>query len=141
MRKHTGGNYMDNGTEYYPKAIYDAINIMKNDYHLNIPIYVTENGTYNCSEEVAEDGRVHDQERIKYLEGFLYWISKAMEEGADVRGYYLWSLMDNWEWCMGFSQRYGIVHTDFKTQERICKDSALWYRDFIAEQHQKYQKK
>lgn len=136
-KKHTGGNYMDNGTEYYPKAVYDAVHILKNDYNVNIPIYITENGTYNCGEELTEDGMVHDLERIKYVEGFLYWISKAMEEGADIRGYYLWSLMDNWEWCIGFTQRYGIVHTDFKTQERICKDSALWYRDFIAEQHKK----
>lgn len=136
-KKHTGGNYMDNGTEYYPKAVYDAVHILKNDYNVNIPIYITENGTYNCGEELTEDGRIHDLERIKYVEGFLYWISKAMEEGADIRGYYLWSLMDNWEWCIGFTQRYGIVHTDFKTQERICKDSALWYRDFIAEQHKK----
>lgn len=113
--------------------MYDAIHILKDEYQLKIPIYVTENGTYNCNEKITEDGRVHDTERILYIEGFLEWISKAIEEGADVRGYYLWSLMDNWEWSGGYTFRYGMVHTNFETQERICKDSAYWYRDFIAE--------
>lgn len=132
-REFVGGNFMDNGAEFYPKAVYDAIHILKDEYQLKIPIYVTENGTYNCNEEITEDGRVHDTERILYIEGFLEWISKAIEEGADVRGYYLWSLMDNWEWSGGYTFRYGMVHTNFETQERICKDSAYWYRDFIAE--------
>ena len=127
-----GGNFMDNGTEFYPKAVYEAIHILKDLYKLEIPIYITENGTFNCCEEITQDGKIHDRERIEYIEGFLYWISKALEEGIDIRGYYLWSLLDNWEWSAGFTFRYGIVHTDFETQERICKESAYWYRDFIA---------
>lgn len=132
-KEYVGGNFLDNGSEFYPKAVYDAVKIMQNDYQLNIPIYVTENGTYNCGEEITEDGKIHDAERIQYIQGFLEWINKAMEEGADIRGYYAWSLLDNWEWSAGYTARYGMVHTDFETQERICKDSALWYRDFIAE--------
>lgn len=61
------------------------------------------------------------------------WIHKAMEEGADIRGYYAWSLLDNWEWSAGYTYRFGLVHTDFETQERVLKDSALWYREMIAE--------
>lgn len=133
-KKVVGGNFMDNGTEFYPKAVYDAIHILKEQYNVNIPIYITENGAYNCSEEIGADGKIHDVERIRYIEGFLEWIGKAIEEGIDIRGYYLWSLLDNWEWSAGYTFRYGIVHTNFETQERICKDSALWYRDFIGEE-------
>lgn len=130
-KTHTGGNFMDNGSEFYPKAVYDAAHIMKKDYQLDIPIYITENGTYNCSEEPAEDGRIHDTERIRYMEGFLEWISKAIEDGIDIRGYYAWSLLDNWEWSGGYTYRYGMIHNDFKTQKRTWKDSAYWYKDVI----------
>ena len=126
----TGGNFLDNGTEFYPKAVYDAIKMMHERYNIKIPIYITENGTYNCNEEIV-DGKIHDTDRIKYVEGFLNWIEKAIDEGYDVRSYYLWSLMDNFEWSAGNSFRFGITHTDFNTQERIWKDSAFWYRDFI----------
>ena len=128
-----GGNYLDNGKEFYPKAIYDAIHILNDKYKIGIPIYVTENGTFNCSEEICEDGRIHDQQRIQYLEGFLSWIQKAIDEGADIRGYYLWSLLDNWEWCGGFNARYGLIHNDAQSQQRIWKDSAYWYQKFIAD--------
>lgn len=134
--KAVGGNYLDNGSEFYPKAVYDALHILKDTYKVKIPIYITENGTYNCSENINEDGKIHDKDRIAYLEGFLTWIRKALEEGIDIRGYYLWSLLDNWEWSAGYTLRYGIVHTDFDTQKRICKDSAYWYRDLIL--HNKY---
>ena len=126
-----GGNYMDNGAEYYPKAVYDALHILKKDYNVNIPIYITENGTYNCGEELTAEGKVHDTERIAYINGFLEWIAKALEEGIDVRGYYAWSLMDNWEWCGGYTFRYGLIHNNFETQQRIFKDSAYWYKDYI----------
>lgn len=127
-----GGNYMDNGSEYYPKAVYDAIHILNERYKIGIPIYVTENGAYNCGEEVTADGCIHDVERIRYIKGFLYWVHKAMEEGADVRGYYAWSLMDNWEWSAGYTYRFGLVHTDFETGKRIWKDSAHWYKNMIS---------
>jgi beta-glucosidase len=130
--KISGGNYMDNGSEYYPRAVYDALHILKNDYNVQMPIYITENGTPNCNEKIAADGKIHDQERIKYLEGFLDWINKAISEGIDVRGYYAWSLLDNWEWHAGYTYRYGLVHNNFATQERIPKDSFWWYRDLIA---------
>ena len=130
-KKHTGGNFQDNGNEFYPKAVYDAIKILQEEYRINIPIYVTENGTYNCQETITEDGKIHDRERITYLKGFLYWIHKAMEEGADIRGYYVWSLLDNWEWNAGYTSRFGLIHVNFDTQERIVKDSGKWYRETI----------
>ena len=65
------------------------------------------------------------------MNGFLEWISKALEEGIDIRGYYAWSLFDNWEWSAGYSMRFGLIHVDFETQERIWKDSAYWYQEFI----------
>jgi beta-glucosidase len=128
-----GGNYMDNGMEFYPQAVYDALYILKDDYKISIPIYITENGTCNCEEEICQDGKIHDKQRIQYIQGFLSWIHRAIEEGIDVRGYYAWSLLDNWEWSAGYKARYGMVHTDFTTQQRILKDSARWYKNMISQ--------
>lgn len=129
--RNLGGNFMDNGNEFYPKAVYDAIHILKEKYKVEIPIYITENGTYNCGEEIQADGKIHDDQRIEYMKGFLYWIHKAMEEGADIRGYYAWSLLDNWEWSAGFDYRFGLIHVDYDTQERIWKDSGIWYSQTV----------
>lgn len=129
--KLAGGNYMDNDTEFYPKAIYDALHILRKDYKIEIPIFITENGTYNCNEDIQSDGKIHDDQRIAYHKEFLYWIRKAMDEGIDVKGYYAWSLLDNWEWTAGYKNRFGLVHVDFKTQKRIWKDSAYWYQNMI----------
>ena len=128
--RHDGGNFLDTGAEFYPKSIYDAIKILYNDYHIDIPVYITENGTFNETEKVT-DGTVHDAQRIRYVQGFLTWLHKAIQEGADVRGYYLWSLLDNYEWTAGYDYKFGIVHTDFATQKRTKKDSAYWYANVI----------
>lgn len=130
--KKKGGNFLDNGNEYYPEAAYDAITMFRNEYDAKMPIIVTENGTPNCNEEVI-DGRFHDEDRIRYVNGFLEQIHRAIEEGANVKGYYLWSLLDNYEWSVATSYRFGLLHTDFETQERIWKDSANWYKKIIAE--------
>ena len=130
--KVTGGNFLDNGNEYYPKAVYDAARILHDEYKIGIPIYITENGTQNCN-EVVVDGKIHDEERIRYIDGFLQWTEKAIEEGIDIRGYYAWSLLDNWEWVAGYTLRFGLVHIDYETQERIMKDSALWYKKVIEQ--------
>ncbi len=129
--KRSGGNFQDNGNEFYPKAVYDAIRLLKKDYGLSIPIYVTENGTPSYHEKVGEDGCVHDRERIRYLQGFLYWIHRAIEEGHNVKGYYVWSLLDNWEWNSGYSSRYGLTYVDFQTMKRTVKDSGKWYAEVI----------
>lgn len=126
-----GGNFQDDGREFYPRAVYDAVHILKEEYDVHLPIYITENGTPGTDEQISGDGCVHDRARIEYIEGFLRWIAKAMEEGADIRGYYVWSLMDNWEWNAGFTSRYGLTYVDFDTQKRTVKDSGRWYQDLI----------
>ncbi len=97
------------------------------------PIYVTENG---CSRDdvPAADGTVADPERISYLDGHLRALHEAMTAGVDVRGYFVWSLIDNFEWAEGYHQRFGLVYVDFATRARLPKDSYAWYRDLIAAQ-------
>ncbi|MBO4422215.1 MAG: family 1 glycosylhydrolase [Clostridia bacterium] len=127
-----GGNFLNNKTEYYPKAVYDAIRLVHDLYDLKIPVIITENGTYGIGAEPrGEDGVIADDDRIRYVSGFLEWLEKAVDEGYDVRGYYLWSLMDNFEWTAGYNYRFGIFETDFDTLECRPKKSAYWYRDFI----------
>ncbi|BCJ50634.1 beta-glucosidase [Actinoplanes sp. NBRC 14428] len=95
------------------------------------PIYVTENG---CStvDTPAPDGRVHDGARIDYLDGHLRALHAAITEGVDVRGYFVWSLLDNFEWAEGYSQRFGLVRVDFDTQRRTPKDSFAWLRAVLS---------
>ncbi len=127
-----GGNFLNNRTEYYPKAVYDAIHLLHDLYDLPCPIYVTENGTYSVGEEpLGTSGMVEDNDRIRYVGGFLEWLEKAIDEGFDVRGYYLWSLMDNFEWSAAYNFKFGIATTDFETGETKWKKSAYFYRDFI----------
>lgn len=134
-----GGNFLNNKTEYYPKAIYDAIRLMHELYGIRIPIYVTENGTYAVGNEPrGADGLIEDGDRIKYVSGFLSWLEKAIDEGFDVRGYYLWSLMDNFEWSAGYNYRFGIFETDFNTFECKPKRSALWYKEFIEKKNDSF---
>lgn len=94
------------------------------------PIYITENGL-SCHDTVSLDGRVHDPNRIDFLARYLHELKKAAEE-IDLRGYFQWSLMDNFEWAKGYSERFGLVYVDYCTQKRIWKDSAYWYREVIA---------
>lgn len=96
------------------------------------PLYITENGI-SCRDIVSMDGKVHDPQRIDFLCRYLQNLKKTVEDGADVRGYFLWSLLDNFEWNFGYSERFGIIHVDYQTQKRTWKDSAFWYRDVIKE--------
>jgi beta-glucosidase len=95
-----------------------------------VPIMVTENGAAYADEVV--DGAVHDADRIAYLREHLIAAHEALAAGVDLRGYYAWSLLDNFEWAYGYSQRFGLIHVDYATQARTLKDSAYWYRDVIA---------
>lgn len=128
-----GGNFLNNRTEYYPKAVYDAIHLMHDLYDLKIPIIITENGTYFDGNEPydASKGMIIDDDRVKYLSGFLSWLQKAIDEGFDVRGYYLWSLMDNFEWSGGYDMKFGITRPVDNNARLEWKKSAFWYRDFI----------
>jgi beta-glucosidase len=93
-------------------------------------IVVTENG---CSygDSPGNDGRIHDQRRIDYLRGHLAAAHEAIRGGVPLDGYFVWSLMDNFEWARGYRQRFGLVWVDFDTQARVPKDSALWYRRVV----------
>jgi beta-glucosidase len=97
------------------------------------PLYVTENGGAYSGDSVGEDGRVHDPDRTAYILQHVQAVADAVGEGADVRGYFLWSLLDNFEWAWGFQKRFGIVHVDYATQVRTIKDSGLAYSRLIRE--------
>jgi beta-glucosidase len=99
--------------------------------HPGLPVVITENGAA-FDDEVSADGAVHDDARIDYVRRHLGAVHAAIAQGVDVRGYFLWSLMDNFEWAWGYSKRFGIVHVDFATQQRRLKDSAIWYRGVVA---------
>jgi beta-glucosidase len=94
------------------------------------PVYITENGMCN-NDWVASDGGVHDMQRIDYIDRHLAELARAIKDGADIRGYFHWSLMDNFEWAEGFKERFGLVYVDYPTQQRIPKDSAFRYREII----------
>ncbi len=95
------------------------------------PLYVTENGAA-FDDEITERGRVHDVERTQYVLDHLESVADAIDEGADVRGYFLWSLLDNYEWAWGYEKRFGMVHVDYETQVRTVKDSGLVYSSIIG---------
>jgi len=95
------------------------------------PIYITESGLAN-TDWIANDGKVHDPQRIDFTARYLHALHQAIGDGADVRGYFHWSLMDNFEWAEGYKQRFGLVYVDYQTQQRTLKDSALWYKQVIA---------
>jgi len=94
-------------------------------------LYVTESGAA-FDDERRDDGRVDDQDRVSYLEGYLDAALRARAEGVPLEGYFVWSLLDNFEWSEGYSKRFGIVYVDFETLERVPKSSFHWYRDRIA---------
>jgi beta-glucosidase len=104
----------DLGWEIFPEGIY---HILKRLRKHNLPIYITENG-------LADAG---DEKRMSFIKEHLFWIHRSISEGADVRGYFYWSLLDNFEWDKGFWPRFGLVEVDFKTQERKIRPSALEY--------------
>ena len=111
-----------------PDAIYWAVKFFEKRYGL--PIVVTENGMAN-SDLVTPDGKVHDPQRIEYLRSYLRGMKRAVEEGVNVIGYMYWSIMDNLEWSFGYTRRFGIIWVDYRTLERIPKDSAYYYADII----------
>ena len=94
------------------------------------PIYITENGL-SCNDKIYLDGKVHDADRIDFLTRYLRELSKAVEEGVDLRGYLQWSFLDNFEWASGYSERFGIIYVDYETCDRTPKDSAQWYAEVI----------
>jgi beta-glucosidase len=117
------------GWEVVPDELYRLLCRIQFEYSPP-KMYITENGSA-WPDTVAADGRVHDRQRVRYLQGHLAATGRAVGAGAKVAGYFAWSLLDNFEWERGYTQRFGIVHVDYNTQVRTPKDSAIFYRDTI----------
>ena len=118
------------GGEVYPDGLTDLLVDLTREYG-PLPIYITENGAA-VEDRVAADGAVHDPDRIAFLEAHFEAARRAIGAGVDLRGFFVWSFMDNFEWAMGYGPRLGLVYVDYATQRRIPKDSFTFYRDVIA---------
>ncbi|MCS7241360.1 family 1 glycosylhydrolase, partial [Candidatus Caldatribacterium sp.] len=125
------GVYSDMGWEVYPQGLYEIVQWAYNIYNPKT-LYITENG-YPSPDTLSPEGLVLDEERIAYLKAHLTALSKALEEGYPIRGYFVWSLMDNFEWMFGFTKRFGLVYVDYATQRRIPKQSFFWYQKVISQ--------
>ncbi len=123
-----GADYTEMGWEVYPQAIYESLMRFKNEWG-DIEVYVTENG--GAFDDKIVEGRIDDRARIDYYRQYLEQVRRAMDNGVKVKGYFAWSLMDNFEWAHGYSKRFGLVHIDYKTLRRTPKQSAYWYKQLI----------
>lgn len=124
----------DFGWPVVPAGLREWLTTMRDRFGAGLkPVIITENG---CSYGDGPDayGRVADQRRVDFLDGHLRELRTAIADGIDVRGYFHWSLTDNFEWAAGYEQRFGLVYVDYATQRRYPKDSFYWYRDLIAAQ-------
>jgi beta-glucosidase len=117
----------DMGWAVAPEGIYKIL-IQFAKYPIK-EIVITENGA--AFHDVVSNGRVNDAQRISFFKGYLKNILRAKNEGVNISGYFVWTLVDNFEWAEGFRPRFGIVYNDFTTQERIVKDSGLWFKEFL----------
>lgn len=118
----------DMGWEIYPQSFTDLLVDLTRRYRLP-PLYITENGC--AAPDELQDGKVADLMRVDYYQQHLSAVDAAVRQGADIRGYFAWSLMDNFEWAEGYTKRFGIVYVDYPTQARVIKQSGLAYRDFL----------
>jgi beta-glucosidase len=124
-----GSEYTEMGWEVCAPALRRMLVKINNEYRLP-PIYITENGS-SFKDEVSADGKVHDLRRLDYLKQHFIQTRLAMQDDVDVRGYMVWSLLDNFEWGHGFSKRFGLIRVDYETQKRTFKDSGEWYAEVI----------
>ena len=122
--------FTEMGWEVAPRSLFRLLNRLHFEYQVP-SIYITENGAA-FADAVSDDGRVHDDRRLAYLQAHFQAAHDAIQCGVPLHGYFVWSFMDNFEWAFGYSKRFGVVYMDFETQQRIVKDSGLWYRDVIA---------
>ena len=120
----------DMGWEVYPDGLGQILNRLKDDYIGDLPIYVTENGMARADHITA--GKLNDTERSHFIQAHLQEIHRAIETGANVMGYFYWSLLDNYEWAFGYEKRFGLVHVDFETQKRLPKQSYYDYKAAFA---------
>lgn len=128
---HPAGEYTAMDWEVYPQAMTDLLVRLSNDYGAP-EMYITENG---CAYDdvLTPDGQVHDPKRVEYLKLHFAATHQAIQQGVKVKGYFCWSLMDNFEWAWGYTRRFGIVYVDFATQQRIPKDSAKYYAEVVSQ--------
>ena len=124
------GPYTAMGWNIDPSGMTELLVRLSREYPA-LPLMVTENGAA-FDDRVSDDGTVHDPRRVGYLHDHIDAVGAAMDAGADVRGYFAWSLLDNFEWSYGYDRRFGLLYVDYPTQKRIWKDSAHWYRNLIA---------
>ena len=122
-------SWMDNGWEIYPDGLYNILTHLHSTYPIP-KLYITENGAAYSTPPTA-DGHIPDVHRTNYLRTHFTAAHRAIQDGVPLLGYFVWSLMDNFEWAEGYTQRFGIVWVDYSTQQRILKDSALWYTQVI----------
>ncbi|MDQ2718030.1 MAG: GH1 family beta-glucosidase [Chloroflexota bacterium] len=128
--KPQAGEYTQMGWEVYPIGLYDLLLRLHEEYHIP-QLYITENGAA-FADTLGKDGRVRDSQRTEYLHEHFFQAQAAITEGVPLAGYFVWSLMDNFEWAYGYARRFGIVYVDYATQQRVIKDSGYWYKDVIA---------
>ena len=126
-----GSTYTETGWEVYPQGLVDTLLRLRHEYD-DPAIFITENGAAFFDPPKADGGRVRDPLRVRYLQQHLRAVLDAIDQGVNVRGYMVWSLMDNLEWSLGYSKRFGVVHVDFESLERTLKDSARYYARVVA---------
>jgi beta-glucosidase len=126
------GTYTEMGWEVYPEGLYRLLTRVHRDYGPE-RIYITENGA-SFPDVLGPGGVVDDPQRVEYLHDYLFAALRALEEGVPLRGYFCWTLMDNFEWAHGFRQRFGLIYVDYATQARFVKASGDWYRRMIEAQ-------
>ncbi|WP_278911889.1 GH1 family beta-glucosidase [Deinococcus wulumuqiensis] len=124
-----GAEFTHMDWEVYPQGLTELLLRLRKDYALP-PVYIMENGAA-YPDERSPDGQFHDPQRVAYLQRHLAALAQATQGGADVRGYFVWSLLDNFEWAFGYSRRFGLFHVDYATLQRTPKDSARWYQSFL----------
>jgi beta-glucosidase len=118
------------GWEIEPQGLLDVLLRIHAGYP-RLPLLVTENGAA-FDDQVGPDGRVHDIDRIHFLDGHLRAAHAAIEAGVDLRGFFVWSFLDNFEWAEGYAKRFGLVYVDYASQRRILKDSGYWFQDVVS---------
>jgi beta-glucosidase len=126
-----GSEYTEMGWEVHGPGLYRLLTTLQQRYPLP-PLYIIENGAA-FKDVLTPAGRVHDPRRISYLRDYITAVHEAVQAGVDVRGYFVWSLLDNFEWAYGYSKRFGLIYVDYQTQRRVIKDSGHWYAHVIAQ--------
>jgi beta-glucosidase len=124
-------NPTEMGWEVYPEGLHETLLRVHRDYGFPA-LYVTENGAAYADQR-GPDGTINDPQRVDYLRAHFGSAARAISDGAPLRGYFVWSLIDNFEWAYGYTKRFGIVYVDYSTQDRILKSSAKWYQGVIAD--------